>query len=155
MMDEKDTAGVIAPPPLIFLVCLLIGIGLDAIWPVPFLQAALQYGLGLAFIVLSVALIVLVLREFSRAKTDISPYKPTMAIITTGPFAYTRNPAYLSLALLFIGIAAMADGLWIWAMVIPAMAIIHFFVVLREEAYLERKFGDGYRTYKASVGRWV
>lgn len=155
MKDAKDTAGVIAPPPLIFLVCLLIGIGFDTLWPVPLLPETLQYIFGLALIALSGALIVFILREFSKGKTDINPYKPTTAIITTGPFSYSRNPTYISLALLFLGIAIMVDGLWILAMVIPAFLIIHTFVVLREETYLERKFGDEYRTYKAAVRRWL
>ena len=75
-------------------------------------------------------------RAFSKAKTHIDPYKPTTAIISTGPFGYSRNPAYIALTLLFVGCAVAVDGLWLIAMVIPAVLAIHFFVVLREEAYL-------------------
>jgi protein-S-isoprenylcysteine O-methyltransferase Ste14 len=154
-MEANDTAGVAAPPPLIFLVCLLIGIGLDFLWPIPLLPESFQYILGLVLLALSGALILFVWRAFSKTGTDINPYKPTTALITTGPFAYSRNPAYISLVLLFIAIAVLIDGLWILAMVIPAILIIHFFVVSREEVYLERKFGDDYRKYKSAVRRWL
>ncbi len=155
MTEAKDTAGVLAPPPLIYLICLLIGIGLDYLWPFPFLPQTIQYIVGFSVIALSAILIVSVFWEFSKAKTDISPYKPTTAIITTGPFGYSRNPAYISLTMLFIGIAIVADSLWILLMAVPAVLIIHQFVILREEAYLERKFSDEYRNYKAAVRRWL
>jgi protein-S-isoprenylcysteine O-methyltransferase Ste14 len=155
MSDAKDTAGILAPPPVIYLICLLIGLGLEALWPLPLLPRSVQYGAGAAVIALSGLLILLVFRAFSKAETSIDPYKPTTAIITGGPFAYSRNPAYVALTLLFVGIAVAVDGIWLLAMAVPAVLTLHYFVVLREEAYLERKFGEDYRAYKLAVRRWL
>ncbi|MGI9415287.1 MAG: methyltransferase family protein [Hyphomicrobiales bacterium] len=155
MAQKKDTAGVLAPPPIIYLVFFVIGLELDYLWPVPLLPKPLQYILGFTIIAASAVLIVWVFQAFSKANTSIDPYKPTTAIISAGPFGFSRNPAYVALTLLFIGSAVAVDSLWIVAMAVPAVLTIHYFVVLREEAYLERKFGDEYRDYKAAVRRWV
>ena len=155
MSEKKDTAGVLAPPPIIYLAFFVIGMELDYLWPVPLLPQPLQYILGAAIIAASALLVFTVFRAFSQAKTSIDPYKPTTAIISTGPFGRSRNPAYIALTLLFIGCAVAVDGLWLLAMVIPAIVTIHYFVVLREEAYLERKFGSEYLDYKAAVRRWI
>lgn len=79
----------------------------------------------------------------------------TAPLITTGPFGLSRNPVYGSMTMLFIGIGTLIDGLWILAMVIPAILIVYFFVILKEEAFLEREFGDIYRSYKKTVRRWI
>ena len=155
MSEKKDTAGVLAPPPIIYLAFFVIGMELDYLWPVPLLPQPLQYILGAAIIAASALLVFTVFRAFSQAKTSIDPYKPTTAIISTGPFGRSRNSAYIALTLLFIGCAVAVDGLWLLAMVIPAIVTIHYFVVLREEAYLERKFGSEYLDYKAAVRRWI
>jgi protein-S-isoprenylcysteine O-methyltransferase Ste14 len=153
MTDQPSDRGVV-PPPLIYLVCLLVGLGLDYLWPAPVLSPAVQYGAGGVLIVASVLLFGLTLREFSRANTSINHRRPTTSVITTGPFGLTRNPVYGAMTMLFVGIASVIDGLWILAMVIPAVLIVHFFVILKEEAFLEREFGDTYRRYKNSVRRW-
>ena len=155
MSEKKDTAGVLAPPPIIYLAFFVIGMELDYLWPVPLLPKPLQYIIAFGIIAASGVLIFTVFRAFSQAKTSIDPYKPTTAIISTGPFGYSRNPAYIALTLVYVGCAVAVDGLWLIAMVIPAILTIHFFVVLREEAYLERKFGTEYLDYKATVRRWV
>lgn len=155
MSEKKDTAGVLAPPPIIYLAFFVIGMELDYLWPAPLFPKPLQYIIAFAIIAASGVLIVAVFRAFSKAKTSIDPYKPTTAIISSGPFGYSRNPAYVALTLLFIGCAVAVDGLWLLAMVVPAVLTIHYFVVLREETYLERKFGTEYLDYKARVRRWV
>jgi len=143
------------PPPLIFLTCLIIGLGLDYLWPVPVLPPAIQYGAGSGLTVAALSLFGLTFKEFSRTRTSIDHRRPTTAIITTGPFRLTRNPVYASMTMLFIGIATLIDGLWILAMVIPAVVIVQFFVIAKEESFLEREFGDTYRRYRDSVRRWL
>ena len=152
---ENDSSGVIAPPPIVYLICLVAGLGLDVYWPIPLLPQAIQFVVGFAIIVLSFLLFGLALREFLRSGSSIDHRKPTTEIISTGPFAYSRNPVYVSMTMLMGGIAIAVDSPWVLAMVIPAVLIIHKFVILREEAYLERKFGDDYRRYKAAVRRWI
>ena len=154
-MTDNDSSGVTAPPPIIYFAFLIGGLGLDYLWPLPFLPQTIQYIVGFTIVALSFVLFGLVLREFSRSNTSIDHSKPTTEIISTGPFAYSRNPVYASMTMLVIGIAIAVDSLWIFVMAIPAVLVIHQFVILREEAYLERRFGDDYQRYKGAVRRWV
>lgn len=153
--SEKDWSGVIVPPPIVYLVCLVAGLGLDFLWPIPLLPQAIQFGVGFTIIVASFLLVGLAFMKFRRSGTSIDYRKPTTGIIATGPFAYSRNPVYVGMTMLMGGIAIAVDSPWILAMAIPAVLIIHNFVILREEAYLERKFGDDYLRYKAAVRRWI
>jgi protein-S-isoprenylcysteine O-methyltransferase Ste14 len=91
----------------------------------------------------------------SRAKTTFDVRKPTSAIVTNGPYRFSRNPSYVSLTLLYGGIACLVNSLWVLLMVVPAVTVMHFGVIKREERYLEAKFGDEYREYKTTVRRWV
>lgn len=154
-MANPDTAGLIAPPPLIFLAFLLAGLGLDFLWPYPVLPAPLQYWLGGAVILCSFAMVFPAFRAFKRAGTEVNPKKPTTAIVSEGSFRFSRNPLYLSLAVLVAGIAVAADAIWVVAMLVPTLVVIRYGVIAREEAYLEKKFGEEYLAYKARVRRWL
>ena len=89
------------------------------------------------------------------AGTNVNPGRPTTAIVTSGPFRFSRNPLYLSLTLLYFGLI-LAFNTWRGIiLLVPLLIIMHFGVVLREERYLEQKFGDEYRDYKARVARYV
>ncbi len=92
---------------------------------------------------------------FTRKGTAVEPWKPTTAIVTTGPYRLTRNPAYLGMALVYIGIALLAEALWVLVPLPLVVALIDRAVITREERYLERKFGREYLDYKATVRRWV
>jgi len=81
--------------------------------------------------------------------------KPTTALVTEGPFRYSRNPIYLALTLLYVGVALLINALWILLLVVPAVLVLRYGVIAREEAYLTRKFGEAYRQYMAQVRRWL
>ena len=152
---EHDTPGVLAPPPVIYLPALLLGLVLDAVWPIGFVRGLLRYLVGGGLILVSGLTISFVWRGFRRARTTFSPMQPSTAIITTGPFRYSRNPAYVALTLLCVGLGVVLDNPWILVLLLPAVLLVHFGVVRREERYLERRFGEEYRRYKASVRRWL
>jgi protein-S-isoprenylcysteine O-methyltransferase Ste14 len=152
---ENDTAGILAPPPLIYGGCVLAGLGLDWLWPVPVLPDPVQYTVGGTLMAAAFALIAWVLVHFRRARTPIDPYKPTTALITDGPFRLSRNPAYVSLTLLAAGIGVAADSPWVLAATATACGIMHHGVIHREERYLEQIFGEDYARYKETVRRWV
>ncbi len=154
-MTTGDKPGVIAPPPLIFLGFLLVGWGLDRIWPAAFLPAPAQYILGGALFVLGVALAVVCISGFHRAGTEYQTHKPASALITGGPYRISRNPIYIALSLAHLGIAVAADSAWMVAMLVPALGVVRYGVVAPEERYLEAKFGDDYRRYLAAVRRWL
>ena len=106
-------------------------------------------------IALSFVLVALVLREFIQAKTSFSSHSPSSALITSGAFQYSRNPAYVSLSMLYFGIGIVVDSLWVLALGVVAVLITHYAVIKREETYLKRKFGDEYQAYLTQVRRWL
>lgn len=88
------------------------------------------------------------------AETNINPFKPTTSIVRTGPFRFTRNPLYLAMTLIYLGLTLLANTWWCFPLLVPVLLLIHFGVVKREERYLERKFGDSYREYQSRVRRY-
>ena len=155
MSSDRDTAGVLAPPPLIYLVGLGLGLLLDAFLPEASLPAAVRWPLGALLVVGGVSLMATFVGAFRRAQTNVDPRKPTTAIVTSGPYRFTRNPGYLGMALVFSGISLMADAPWAFLLLLPTVAVIDRGVIVREERYLEGKFGEEYLTYKGRVRRWL
>jgi protein-S-isoprenylcysteine O-methyltransferase Ste14 len=153
--NERDTAGVVAPPPLIYLGGLAIGFGLEALLPGASLPGAIRWALGGALVVAGVALLASFNTAFTRKGTAVQPWKPTTAIVTTGPYRLTRNPAYLGMALVYVGIALLAEALWVLAPLPLVLAIMDRAVIAREERYLERRFGREYLDYKTRARRWI
>ena len=154
-MDKPDTAGVVAPPPLIFLAGLAVGFGLEALLPGSSLPGAVRWVLGGLCFVVGLVFAASFNTAFARKGTAVEPWKPTTAIVTDGPFRITRNPAYLGMALMYVGIALLGDALWALVPLPFVLAVIDRMVIVREERYLERKFGREYLDYKGTVRRWV
>ena len=154
-MKADTSAGVVAPPPLIFLSGLLLGIALEALLPGTDVPAAIRWPLGVLLLAGGAALQTSFLRLFARARTPVEPWKPTTSLVTSGPYRFTRNPAYLGMVLLYAGIALLADALWPFATLVPALVVMQFGVIVREERYLTRLFGAEYVAYKARVRRWI
>ena len=152
--EPGDSPGVITIPPLIYLVFLVPGIALDLLFPVGLLPNLIQYIVGFVLIATSVVLLPSAFGRFRATGTNVDVRKPTTAIIKDGPYRFSRNPLYLSMSLLYLGIGVASDSVWILGTLIPALAVMHYGVILREEAYLERKFGEEYLRYKQSVRRW-
>jgi len=157
-VTDTGTAGVIARPPLLFLVALAIGFVLDRLvrLPVPVPGIDLVYWIiGGSLILIGLALAAAGIRNFSRAGTPFLSIKPTRALVTTGIHGWTRNPIYLGMFLVYGGIGVAAQSPWILIVALPLAITVRLGVVAREEAYLERRFGDAYRDYKARVRRWL
>jgi protein-S-isoprenylcysteine O-methyltransferase Ste14 len=150
-----DNPGVIARPPRILLVFLLTGIALDFAMPYPFIPEVLRFSAGPMLIVLGVAVMTLAVRKFTASGTNVPTCDPAKTIVTGGIYRYTRNPMYLSGLMMFAGIGITADNPWILALLIPFAAILRYGVIAREERYLENKFGETYRRYKAVTRRWI
>lgn len=153
--DRKATADPIALPPVIYGGFLVAGFVVDYFIPVSILPDRLQYPLGIAVMLASGAIMPFVLIRFRRDRTSFDGRQPTSSIITDGPFRYSRNPSYVALTMLCIGVGILADNVWVIGFTIPAVAVTHYGVILREERYLESRFGDEYLRYKASVRRWL
>jgi protein-S-isoprenylcysteine O-methyltransferase Ste14 len=150
-----DTAQVVAPPPLIYAVGLGLGFGLDALLPEATLPPPVRIGLGGALLLAALGLLRWWIGSFRRARTPIPPNQPTTALVTDGPFRLTRNPAYLAFALMFAGIALLADAPWALLPLPAVLVLMQEGVIKREEQYLERRFGQQYLDFKARRRRWV
>jgi protein-S-isoprenylcysteine O-methyltransferase Ste14 len=154
-VQDRDTAGVIAPPPLIYLAGLLVGFGLEALLPGSEVPGAVRWVAGGAALLAGIALQTFFITAFASKGTAVEPWKPTTAIVTTGPYRITRNPAYLGMALIYVGIALLGDSFWALVPLPFVVAVIDRGVIAREERYLERKFGREYLDYRQRARRWV
>ncbi len=152
--EKKDIAGVIAPPPLIYLAAIIVALGLE--WAARADAGLGRIGLWVGGVLIALAVIIAVLarRQFLKGVTSVRVEVPSTAILSTGPYRFSRNPLYLSLAMLQVGIGLALGFAWIVVMVVPAILVIRFGVIAREERYLERKFGEEYVNYKNRVRRW-
>jgi protein-S-isoprenylcysteine O-methyltransferase Ste14 len=152
-----DRPGVIAPPPLIYLGVLVLAL-LHA-WLVGAPGFGLPFwgrmALGAIFALGGLAPILAAGKRFTEAGTNIQPWKPSTALVTTGVYRYSRNPIYLGMALIYVGLSLFADSLLALAWLPLALIIIHLGVIRREERYLEAKFGEEYRAYRGRVRRWI
>ena len=153
--EAPDNPGVVAPPPLIYAGALALGLVANRLYPMAFLPRAVSRVLGLPLIFGGLAIGLLGFREMRRAETNVDPYKPATAIVTEGPYRFTRNPLYVGMTLVYTGMTALSNAL-LAAMLLPlVLAVMRRGVIEREERYLERKFGDEYLAYKARVRRWL
>ena len=155
--NGDDGAAVRIPPPLIYLAAIIVAGLLHAyMWPMPLL---LEFGprltVSLTFVMLGIVLMASAIGLFKRTGQDPKPWKSTPEIISTGVYRFTRNPMYLGMALLQIGIGAGLENGWIVAFVPPVLLAVYRTAVRPEEAYLVGKFGDAYRQYRRSVRRWL
>jgi protein-S-isoprenylcysteine O-methyltransferase Ste14 len=153
MSSERDHAGVIAPPPLIFLSGLLAGFVLDALLPSTQLPAARIAGAVL--LLAGLGLIGWFIAMLRGAGTAVEPWKRTTALVTDGPYRLTRNPGYLGMALVYAGIALLAQVWWALATLVVVLVVVDRGVIAREERYLVRLFGAEYEDYRRRVRRWV
>ena len=156
MGATADTAQVLIRPPLAWGLAVLAGFALNWFLPLPFLPASLPEGwLGAMVFVLALALFAWAIVTMTRAGSNVPTNRPTTAIVESGPYRFTRNPIYLGMFLGLIGLSIAFDNLWLLMMLAPFAIVIRYGVVAREEAYLERKFGDVYRGYRSRVRRWL
>jgi protein-S-isoprenylcysteine O-methyltransferase Ste14 len=150
-----DHAGVLIFPPLLFVIC-VVG-GLIAHYFCPYRLALSPWTRGL-FGALAIGVIAFAIwgqRTMKAAGTNVHPGMPALAIVANGPFAFSRNPLYLSLITLLTAIGLALASPAFLAFVVPLFFVLHYGVVLREERYLHAKFGDVYRRYKERVRRWI
>jgi len=155
--NERDGAAVRFPPPLVYLLAIIAGSVLHVfVAPLPIaLSRVPRVGLALVVASAGIALLAAALGLFRRSGQNPEPWKSTPEIISTGIYRYTRNPMYVGMALVQASIGVGWGNGWILAFVPVVLAVVYGIAIRHEEAYLERKFGETYTTYKASVRRWI
>lgn len=157
MRDDADNANVRFPPPLIYLGVLVVGIfgGRAMALPGFGMTANARSMIGLAVMLIGALVAFSGAGLFLRQRTAVIPHKPASRLVTTGIYRWTRNPMYLGIALLYCGFAILFDSVFALLLLPVVLLIIQAQVIAKEEAYLDRRFGDEYRAYKARVRRWL
>jgi protein-S-isoprenylcysteine O-methyltransferase Ste14 len=156
MPDEThDAVGIGVNPPLVYGGTLALGLLLNRLVPRAFLPRVAARVAGAALCALGLGIGMPAFLTMRRAHTNVRPDLPTTALVVSGPFRYSRNPIYLSLAVLYAGIATLANALAAILLLPAVIAVIDRGMIAREERYLEQKFGDEYRDYRARVRRWI
>ena len=145
----------IVRPPLVYLSAVLAGMLLDVARPLPFVPAVLTLPVGLSLVMVGVTLFSHAVRRFRAAGTPVPGNRPTTVIVRTGAYRFSRNPIYLAMSLLHLGIAIWANSVWLVVTLAVAVTLMGTVVIPREERYLEERFGAEYLEYKASVRRWL
>jgi protein-S-isoprenylcysteine O-methyltransferase Ste14 len=152
---KSDTAGIRVPPPVYYVVGFLAGVALELIlptsWPSIGVRLAAALIAGGVWLVLDGAAMVF----FHRAGTSMVPMNPTTALVTSGPYRFTRNPMYVGMAFLYVALVFGFGVIWALVFLPAVIVVIDKFVIAREEPYLERKFGQAYRDYMTRVRRWL
>ncbi len=134
-----------------------MGTGLGLQWalplfPLPFGWSGLIGGIPC---IASAIICFAAIHRMHSAGTSIRPTEPATRLVTNGPFRFSRNPLYLAVTLLYAGTTLQLNAFWPWITLLPALWFVHHRIILREEEYLEKKFGEEYRVYKARVRRWL
>jgi protein-S-isoprenylcysteine O-methyltransferase Ste14 len=154
---SNDVPRIVVFPPLIPMGTLVLASLLQWLHPLGLLRQVELLGrapAGIALLAIGVTLMVCGGRALARDGTNVDPSHPTLRLVTNGVYRRTRNPLYLGGSCAMFGVASIFGLDWLPILYIPSFAILHFGVVVPEERYLEHKFGDQYRRYRARVPRY-
>ena len=153
-MSAADIPRYAFPPHVAPIVALALILLFAIVFPVPFLPVGVSRGLGIPLFVIGLALWVWGVSGLFRRDESPHPGKPTSHLVTDGPYRFSRNPIYAGGIMGLIGLAIALDtATGLAVAVILALGVRQ--IVNAEEKYLETKFGDEWRAYRARVRRWV
>jgi len=157
-MSSEKSAGVHIPPPAVFVIALGGAWLVHRTRPLPvFSREWIDPGraAGVALILAGAGLAAAALTGLLRAGTSPHPATPTSTLVTAGVYRFTRNPIYLGMACLSEGVGLLANSFWVLGSVLPALVVLRYAVIAKEERYLTERFGEPYREYRARVRRWL
>src|SRR5439155_20532391 len=139
------------------MLCIAAGLVVDHFKPVRFLPDDFRLRVVGSVVVLIIALAIFAaaISNFMRHKMHPSPYKPTTGIMVDGVYRFSRNPIYIALLLIAVGVAIEANSAWVLVLAMVLFFLLRYGVVAREERYLQSKFGSTYDEYRKRVRRWV
>jgi len=153
MNNQTEHADVKIAPPILLLLHLIAAAILSIVFKLSFgfLPAwigylAVVFGFGMAFSAIS---------QFRKANTTVDPHGSVSAVVTDGPYRYSRNPIYVGLVSLLIGLPLALGSLWGFVLSPLFVVLMNQLVIQHEEAYLEKKFGEAYTSFKSRVRRWL
>lgn len=152
-LDDR-TAGVIAPPPLIFAGFAAAAHGLEYWRAAPMFEGPVRWWVAGLLCLPAAAIGCAALWQFRRAGTNVRPDRPALALSSEGIYQYSRNPMYLAATLIYLALAAADNNAWFLLLLWPLLALMQWGVIRREERYLEARFGRPYVDYRRRVRRW-
>lgn len=145
----------LVPPPLVYAVALFAAWWLEGHFPLAFDAGVAGRLAGWGCIGIGLAGFAWALAAIWGHRTTVNPYKAASSLVTRGPFAYSRNPIYVSDWFVYLGATLLLGTVWPLVFVPLVWAVMRFGVIAHEEAHLSAKFGDEYRDYRARVRRWL
>ena len=154
-IELPDHAGVAFPPPVMLISLLIAGFGLRYFIPAVFLPDQIAMAVGPTAVALSLTFFSWAVVTMRRGGGSIPTGEPTDVILSHGPYRFSRNPIYVAMIALLMGTGIWANSLWFVGFAVLAVILLSWGVISREEAYLERKFGDQYSDYKSKVRQWL
>jgi len=155
---EQSHANVVIRPPLLYLGALVLGVSMEAVWPLGaglFAPPLRQAVIGIVLVMSGSVLLGLAAGCFRKAGTNIPTVMPTLVLVTSGPYAWSRNPIYIGLTLIYTGLALAVNAWWAVVLLPGVLGILRYGVIAREEVYLAARFPDQYPAYYARVRRWI
>lgn len=154
MIADSANVGLMRPP-LVYMSAIGLGLLAHVLWPARLLPFAIGIPIGATLVLIAVALFVSAARTFRKAGTPVPGNRPTTTIVRTGPYRFSRNPIYLAFTLFQAGLALWFNSVALLLALLPALMIMAFIVIPREERYLEAVFPEQYLSYKRAVRRWL
>lgn len=157
MNARSERPNTIPWPPLLLVTSLLAGYVLNTLVPLPFpggFAGEMAFGFGIALIVIAALMDLAAMRTMVKARTTIMPHKKSDHLVTSGIFAFSRNPIYLANVTLIFGFGLVFANTWLLLLAFVDGFATRKLAIEREEAHLEARFGKVYRAYKGKVSRW-
>ena len=153
--DSERGVKFAVPPPLLYLGVIVAGVAIDLVVPLPVAPMAVALAAGAVLAALGLAIFGWAVLTMRAAGESPEPNEPTRRIVDGGPYRFSRNPIYVGMTLVAAGVALLVNSGWGLALLVPALAMMHYGVITREERYLDARLGDDYRAYRRRVRRWV
>ena len=151
----RSASGLTIPPPIIYLGALVIAYALSYLSPLSLSLEGWGRIIGALCIILSIPIMPPVLARFKKVDTPFDVRNGAKVLITDGPFRFSRNPTYVSLTLLYLGLGFVFDNVWVLILALPVLILMDQWIIKREEFHLEAVFGEKYLHYKSNVRRWL
>ena len=155
MTNHKDHADVKIHPPILTLILLVIAYSAKRLIFIPFVVPNILRLIGFSLVVIGFLLGVAAFLAFRKARTTLDPHGSVSAMVSGGIYRFTRNPIYLGFLLMLIGLPLNSGNYWGIVLAPFFVMSMNSLVIEKEEAYLEKKFGDEYTSYKSRVRRWL
>jgi len=157
MKDDTDNPGVYIPPPLFYVLTFLAAVFIQKKAPINdiLFHQPLTKIIGVILVLIALFFLVRSLRQFFQSKNTVITMKPAASLQTSGIYSITRNPMYVGLALVYLGVSCFVGNWWTIILFPFLLLLVQEYIIKREESYLVRKFGQEYMVYKTKVRKWL